>query len=67
VDLGDIEPWLKLETVHSLTTLVMQSMNLLGGGRNGWENKPDLDQKIQREFARLFLLGWDFCMDVAGE
>jgi Phosphotransferase enzyme family len=65
LDLGDIESWLKLETVHSLTTLVLQSMNLLGGGRNPWEAKPDLDEKMKREFFRLVGLGWDFCREVA--
>lgn len=67
VDLGDIEPWLKLETVHSLSTLLLQRMNLLGGGRNPWETIPDLDQKIHREFARLERMGWEFCKDVATE
>lgn len=56
---GPIEPWLKLETVHSITTLLLQSMNLVGGGRNPWESKPDLLGKIEREFARLKMLGWD--------
>ena len=65
VELGEIQSWLKLETVHSLTTLVLQSMNLLGGGRSPWEAKPDLDGKIEREFFRLVGLGWDFCSEVA--
>ena len=60
-NLGSIEPWLKLETVHSLTTLMLQSMNLLGGGRSPWETKPDLWGKIEREFARLNKAGWSFC------
>jgi Phosphotransferase enzyme family len=51
--LGPIEPWLKLETVHSLTTLLLQSMDLLGGGRSPWETKPDLRGKIERESRRL--------------
>lgn len=59
--LGPIEPWLKLETVHSLTTLLLQSMDLLGGGRNPWETKPDLWGKIGREFQRLVQMGWSFC------
>lgn len=67
VDLGNIEPWLKLETVHSLSTLILQRMNLLGGGRNPWETIPDLDKKIRREFARLVFMGWEFCKDVATE
>ena len=62
LDVGPIEPWLKLETVHSITTLLLQSMNLVGGGRNPWESKPDLLGKIEREFARLKVLGWDIAM-----
>jgi len=60
-NLGPIEPWLKLETVHSITTLLLQSMDLLGGGRSPWETKPDLWGKIRREFCRLQSAGWDFC------
>jgi hypothetical protein len=60
-NLGSIEPWLKLETVHSLTTLLLQSMDLLSGGRSPWETKPDLWGKIQREFSRLASGGWEFC------
>ena len=58
---GPIGPWLQLETVHSITTLVLQSMNLLNGGRSPWETKPDLLGKIEREFQRLELMGWTFC------
>lgn len=66
-NLGSIEPWLKLETVHSLTTLLLQSMDLLGGGRSPWETKPDVWGKIQREFFRLASGGWEFCnMDALG-
>jgi hypothetical protein len=60
---GPIEPWLRLETVHSITTLVLQSMNLLGGGRSPWETKPDLGGKIERELHRLIDLGWEFCQE----
>jgi hypothetical protein len=60
-NLGSIEPWLKMETVHSLTTLLLQSMDLLGGGRSPWETKPDLWGKIQRELCRLASGGWEFC------
>jgi hypothetical protein len=59
--LGAIEPWLRLETIHSLTTLILQSMNLLGGGRSPWEDKPQLLLKIKNEFGRLHASGWDFC------
>ena len=55
IDLGPIEPWLQLETVHSLITLLLQSMDLLGGGRNPWEAKKDLWGKLEREFHRLKL------------
>jgi len=61
IKIGPLEPWLKLETVHSLLTLLMQSMDLVGGGRSPWEQKPDLKGKIEREFSRLVELGWDFC------
>lgn len=61
IDIGPLEPWLKLETIHSLLTLLMQSMNLLGGGRSPWEQKPDLKGKIEREFLRLAEMGWLFC------
>jgi hypothetical protein len=60
-DVGSIEPWLKLETVHSLCTLLLQAMDLLGGGRNPWETSSDLWGKIDRERRRLVLLGWHFC------
>jgi hypothetical protein len=56
MDLGPIEPWLQLETVHSITTLLLQSMNLLGGGRCPWETKRDLAGKLEREFQRLEVL-----------
>ncbi|KAL7443184.1 hypothetical protein ACHAXH_006632 [Discostella pseudostelligera] len=60
-DVGSIEPWLKLETVHSLCTLLLQAMNLLGGGRNPWETTSDLWGKIDRERRRLVHMGWRFC------
>ena len=53
LELGPIEPWLQLETAHSLITLLLQSMDLLGGGRNPWETKKDLWGKLEREFNRL--------------
>jgi len=64
LDVGPIEPWLKLETVHSITTLVLQSMNLLNGGRSPWETKPDLLGKIEREFQRLTRMGWTHCESI---
>lgn len=51
VVLGPIEPWLNLEVVHSLTTLLLQAT--AGGGRCPWESKPDLWGKIERELHRL--------------
>jgi hypothetical protein len=65
---GAMDAWLQLETVHSITTLVLQSMDLLvggggGGGRNPWETKPDLLGKMEREFHRLKDQGWTFCED----
>lgn len=53
LQLGPLDPWLDLETTHSITTLLLQSMDLLGGGRSPWETKPDLWGKMEREFARL--------------
>jgi len=71
--LGPIEPWLKLETVHSLLTLLLQyadsssSTDAGGGGGGGggnsrspWETRTDLRGKIEREFGRLKAAGWDF-------
>jgi len=62
--LGPLTPWLKLETVHSICTLLLQSMDLLGGGRSPWETKPDLWGKIDRERQRLVKLGWLFCKGI---
>eukprot|EP00536_Pseudo-nitzschia_multiseries_P017324 jgi/Psemu1/292969/fgenesh1_pg.1489_\ len=50
--LGSIEFWLRLETVHSITTMLLQSMDLVNGGRDPWETKKDLWGKLQREFKR---------------
>ena len=58
--LGPIDPWLRLETVHSITTLLLQAC--VGGGRSPWEAKPDLWGKIDREFQRLAAhRGWSHC------
>jgi thiamine kinase-like enzyme len=57
--LGPLDPWLRLETVHSLTTLVLQAC--AGGGRSPWEDQKDLWGKVDREFQRLVLAGWTFC------
>lgn len=57
--IGSIEPWLKLETVHSILTMTIQGMDL--GGRSPWEEKPELFDKISRELMRLESLGWKFC------
>ncbi|KAL3788545.1 hypothetical protein ACHAW5_009391 [Stephanodiscus triporus] len=59
--IGGIEPWLKLETVHSLCTLSMQAMDLIGVGRSPWETKLNLWGKIARERQRLVHMGWIFC------
>ena len=63
--LGPIEPWLQLEGVHSLTTLLLQAMSLLNGGRAPWESKPELWGKIEREFQRLVDGGWNECARAA--
>ena len=65
LQLGPLDVWLRLETVHSLCTLLLQSMDLLNGGRSPWETKPDLWGKIEREFSRLVVSGWKFCDPVA--
>jgi hypothetical protein len=49
--LGSLDIWLQLETVHSLTTLLLQAAT--GMGRSPWEARSDLWGKIQREIARL--------------
>ena len=51
-DLGLLLPWLQLEAIHSITTLLLQSVDLLNGGRNPWESTQDLWGKLQREFER---------------
>ncbi len=58
---GSIEPWLKLESVHSLCSLSLQAMDLLGVGRSPWETKLDLWGKVARERQRLVHMGWLFC------
>ena len=52
-NLGPMEPWLQLETTHSITTLLLQTMNMLDGGRNPWETQADLLGKLDREYQRL--------------
>ncbi len=65
--MGPIEPWLQLETVHSITTLLLQSVKSVVGssndgstltcqplnGRNPWETPKDVQAKLQQEFQRL--------------
>jgi hypothetical protein len=60
-EVGPIEPWLKLECVHSLCTLIIQLLDKDGGGRSPWETKPDLLAKFDRERQRLVMMGWLFC------
>ena len=67
IDIGPIEPWLQLEGVHSIVTLTLQGLNLLGGGRNPWETKNDLRDKIERELHRLISLGMTFCQEAVLE
>ena len=58
-NVGPIDPWLRLESVHNLLGFCMQGMGLLEGGRNPWEEKSDLLNKIHREMQRLQIdLGW---------
>jgi Phosphotransferase enzyme family len=49
--MGSMDPWLMLESVHSITTMLLQAT--AGGGRNSWESQTDLWNKIDREFQRL--------------
>jgi hypothetical protein len=51
--LGDITPWLRLEAIHSIITLLLQLFNLQQGGRNPWESTIDIFMKIEREVYRL--------------
>lgn len=65
--LGPIEPWLQLETVHSITTMLLQSNPSLMSftddgfpledkplnGRNSWETPRDVQGKLRRECERL--------------
>jgi hypothetical protein len=60
LDIGSLEPWLQLETVHSIFTLTLQALDL--GGRSPWESKPDVWHKVQRELSRLVYRGWSFCL-----
>jgi hypothetical protein len=60
-DVGPLEPWLKLECVHSLCTLVIQFLDSTSGGRSPWETETDLLEKIDRERQRLVMMGWTFC------
>jgi hypothetical protein len=60
-EVGPIEPWLKLECVHSLCTLIIQLLDSVGGGRSPWETKCDLIGKMERERRRLVMMGWTFC------
>jgi aminoglycoside phosphotransferase (APT) family kinase protein len=51
VAIGNIQPWLELETLHSLTALLLQAT--AKGGRSPWEARNDLLDKIEREFQRF--------------
>jgi Phosphotransferase enzyme family len=68
IELGPIEPWLKLETVHSITTLLLECVAGGGRGKRAESNAPPAASvngkifgKMQREFRRLFRMGWSFC------
>lgn len=67
--LGSIEPWLQLETVHSITSLLIQILNMSGvasgaNGRNPWDTVNDIWGKIEREFQRLVWAGLKLPDDV---
>jgi aminoglycoside phosphotransferase (APT) family kinase protein len=59
-ELGSLSAWLQLESTHSLTTLLLQSMNLAGGGRSPWETRTEMEGKIDRELSRLAQEGISF-------
>jgi len=59
-NLGRIEPWLNLETLHSVITLTLQGLDV-GGRGSTWEKQCDLLGKIERELKRLVWRGWEFC------
>ena len=61
IQLGRIQPWLRLEGVHSIITLTLQELNMQGGGRTPWEKKVEIRKKVRNEFCRLIDLGWSFC------
>jgi len=60
IKIGPMDPWLKLEAVHSLTIFLLQTINLSGRGAQ-WERNQDLLSKMERELSRLSILGWSFC------
>ena len=62
--IGTIDPWLKLETLHSIITLTLQGLNIGGRGATQWEKQCDIFHKINRELLRLVCRGWDFCSNV---
>ena len=59
--LGRMEPWLNLETLHSVITLTLQGLNVGRRGGTQWEKQRDLLGKIERELKRLVWRGWEFC------
>jgi len=57
---GPILPWLRLESVHSIMTIIRHlcysspsHIQDGGDGRRPWENQTELFAKIEREFERL--------------
>jgi Phosphotransferase enzyme family len=75
IQLGSIAPWLKLESIHNITTMILECV--AGGGRgderirllhsngiissNNTGCSNSILSKIQREFRRLHSLGFTFC------
>jgi len=62
-EIGSIKPWMRLEGIHSILTLTLQGMDLVGGGRSPWEKSRDLNKKIDRELVRLASQGLPFCLN----
>jgi Choline/ethanolamine kinase len=72
LQLGSIVPWLKLEAIHSITSMLLECVAYGGRGcdiqhsssttiSNPSQNDINLYQKIQREFQRLYSLGVTCC------
>uniref|UniRef100_A0A7S1BSL3 Aminoglycoside phosphotransferase domain-containing protein n=1 Tax=Corethron hystrix TaxID=216773 RepID=A0A7S1BSL3_9STRA len=55
-DIGSIDPWLKMEGVHSVLTEISKVVKVT------YKRNVALEGKIERELYRLGNLGWTFCL-----